>query len=1062
MNDPLRAARVRPKARPSGVWKGFLNGFSGTFSKAFLAGFSNDRSSSWSRRSSRPGGSLLLAACIAGVVVAADAMASGIELSQSDRATLDRAWKLSLTKEKGPYTVNYCVCQDNKKKPVQAPDGSIVRPCGNSPKFCAGFREPWAEELGAQRMWIANLFSRDLWLWDKFPDHHDLVRGYILEKYFVETHPDHKLATMRHYGGISGAEYESRDAPRFFERYLAMPEFNEARYYLLAYELQRRFYVREDQGQIGKVRNMATAIQQLNFGFKPVRDQVHNQLSASVIPKIQRWAERSAKTDEQRKLAAELVVEIRKLTSLDQAALAVQLAEIEDATVAFQLQALVDSVGDDPIRAIGRLADVMSIARRTVELKKVSPADRRRLVDIAITASAVINRIGNDLLASSRPLTAGQGLEVLTSLANAAYGSGLLMERERKEVVASLEALRAKGSASQQQVEQGLVTAERVIEWSQLGAHYAFEEVSAPWLYLVPDSNLLTDDILRGSVLIVYGNVFEMLREWATGASRPQHEIFGQKVEEGEVRALNPGLALGSLVVAPNRGDYTRNDIVALPETPAELEPAAGIFTRGEGNVVSHVQLLARALGIPNVVLGPSAYQRFEPHDGEKVFFIVTPGGRVIVKDASAMTERDEALVADFTGNAVRDEEAAFGGNAKKLHIDKDRIDLEMKLSIDLEQMRRSDSGIRGGPKAAYLGELRYLFPDKVARGIVVPFGAYYDHYRHAKVTVPKALAGQKIAVAGSPLPAFVEQTYATFFGEMMPQGIDEQGLRKWIEPRLEIMRASIEAAPISKELEQSIRSHLVSQGLMKPNDPTQTVGVFIRSDTNVEDLDDFNGAGLNLTLFDRRALADVFSGLKQVWASPFSYRSFAWRQSIIDEPLWVLPSVVILESIRTEKSGVLVTTDVERGDDRSMLIATSEGVGGAVDGSPAETLVVSPQGIELVTMFKSPWRRLIQPAGGSAIVASTGSEYVLDATEIEDLVRTAKIIQQKISAAKDAEGRPRPWDIEFGFAKGKLWLFQVRPFLGNESMQNTPALRAYEPKTKHTNRTLSFSEPLR
>jgi hypothetical protein len=43
-------------------------------------------------------------------------------------------------------------------------------------------------------MYIANLFSRDLYLWDSFPDHNDLVRGYILEKYFTETNPTNKLA----------------------------------------------------------------------------------------------------------------------------------------------------------------------------------------------------------------------------------------------------------------------------------------------------------------------------------------------------------------------------------------------------------------------------------------------------------------------------------------------------------------------------------------------------------------------------------------------------------------------------------------------------------------------------------------------------------------------------------------------------------------------------------------------------------------------------------------------------------------------------------------------------
>jgi len=85
------------------------------------------------------------------------------------------------------------------------------------------------------------------------------------------------------------------------------------------------------------------------------------------------------------------------------------------------------------------------------------------------------------------------------------------------------------------------------------------------------------------------------------------HDLFGTAVDTG-VRALNPGLAVGKLRVAPPESGYSRDEIVVLPETPADLEPAAGILTQGEGNVLAHVQLLARALGIPNVVLGSAAY----------------------------------------------------------------------------------------------------------------------------------------------------------------------------------------------------------------------------------------------------------------------------------------------------------------------------------------------------------------------------------------------------------------------------------------------------------------------
>jgi phosphoenolpyruvate synthase/pyruvate phosphate dikinase len=473
------------------------------------------------------------------------------------------------------------------------------------------------------------------------------------------------------------------------------------------------------------------------------------------------------------------------------------------------------------------------------------------------------------------------------------------------------------------------------------------------------------------------------------------------------------------------------------------------------------VQLLARALGIPNTVLGPSPYELFVPHQGERVFYIATPGGRVIVKSASAMTDRDRQVLAEYNRNQERSGDGALGEGGPKLHIDVERLDLEASAVVDMAAMRRKDSGVRCGPKAAFLGELKHRFPDKVARGIVVPFGAYYEHYRAAPVALPRELVGKGIAKPGEPLEDFVKRSYASFFGEMLAEGKDEREAAAWIRPRLDVIRHSIESHPLSPELREAIRAELERQGLLLADDPSQTVGLFVRSDTNVEDLENFNGAGLNLTLFNRRSLHDVYEGLKEVWASPFTYRSFSWRQTLIDEPLWVLPSVVILESVPTKKSGVLVTADLDGRDQTKMLVATSEGVGGAVDGTPAETVVWSPSGVELVTMFKSPYRRLLKP-GGSEIVASTGDEYVLSDQELDELVKTAARIRDSFEPSRDAEGRPRPWDVEFGFVDGRLWLFQTRPFIGNDSLANVPALAAYDAPQTGGDERVSLDEVVR
>jgi pyruvate phosphate dikinase-like enzyme len=965
-----------------------------------------------------------------------------LPLSAPEQKVLRDNFGLCTAKLKGPYTENFCICPGGVKLPVRGPGGQIRTPC-KSPVFCAAFRAPWAETLANHRMYIANIFSRDLYLWDSFPDHNDLVRGYILEQYFTETNPHHKLSQLKAFGGLSGAEDETPAAARFFERYLSAPEFNDHRDFLLAYELQRRFFVRADLGQIEKVRALSVRIQQADPKFKPLRDAVHNQISAGLVPQLVAFRDPLSPGPE-RTQVDELISEITKLTSLSEIALAAQVAEIEDAALRGQLSALIPAANADAVDAIASLAQLMVLSRETVAAGHARPADSRRLVDLNITAAGVIQQRGNALLEGTTSLSVRQHLRLLSALTEATYGTGLLGDRERAASLNALRDLLAAPKQSRQDFVQRLKEAERAVEWAQGNAALAFAEVWAPWTFLLPKTVYIRDDILRSSPLLLYAQVSRRLDDYAAGTLRPRHDLFGTAVDS-DVRALNPGLAMGRLRVAPKEGAYTRDEIVELPDTPADLEPAAGILTQGEGNVLSHVQLLARALGIPNVVLGPSAYRIIAPHDGQQVFFIVTPGGRVIIKDAAAMTAQDRAVFDEYTRNRARRADGSLAGGGPRLHIDRAKIDLSKKMPIDLNEVRRKDSGRFCGPKAAYLGELKHLFPEHVARGIVVPFGAYYEHYRNATVAVPETLRSKGLAQPGEHLADFVERTYKEFFDVMIPAQTADAQLSAWIKPRLDIMRYSIRQAPLSPALTQAIRDGLDRAGLLKPDDPSQSVGCFVRSDTNVEDLDNFNGAGLNLTVFNRKSLDDIDEGLKEVWASPFELRSFSWRQTLIDDPLWVLSSVVILEAVSNDKSGVLVTADVNTGDSGAMTVTTSEGVGGAVDGTSAETLLWSPQRVQLVTLFKSPWKNQLQPGGGSAIVPSSGAETVLLPDELQQIIGAGQKISAQFEPTRDPAGTPRPWDIEFGFKDSKLWLFQCRPFLGNDELRNLPALTPLE-----------------
>jgi hypothetical protein len=984
-----------------------------------------------------------------------------LPLEAKDQKILRDNFALCTAKLKGPYTENICVCPDGRKIPVRGAGGQLGTGCKN-PLFCAAFRAPWAEALAKERMYIANVFSRDVYLWDSFPDHNDLVRGYILEKYFTETNPKHKLSQLKAFGGLSGAEYEAPAAATFFERYLTAPDFNDNRDFLLAYELQRRYFVRADLGQIEKVRALSARIQNADPKFKPLRDAVHNQLSPSLVPQLAAFRDQLP-PGASRNQVDELIAEITKLTSLDESALKTQVAEVQDAALRSQLAALLPAASADAVAAISSLAQLMVLDRQTVGARKASAADARRLVDLNITAAGVIQQRGNTLLQGGTSLSVTQYLQLLSALTDATYGTGLLGERERTASIDALHDLLAAPQQSRQEFTAKLRAAERAVEWAQTNAVLAFAEVWAPWTFLLPQTASIRDDILRSSPLLLYAQVARRLDDYAAGAQRTRHDLFGTEFDT-DVRALNPGLAFGRLRVAPKDLSYTRDDIVALPDTPADLDPAAGILTQGEGNVLSHVQLLARALGIPNVVLGPSAYQKITPHDGQRVFFIVTPRGRVIIKDASAMTPQDHSVYEEYTRNQARRADGSLGGGGPRLHIDRTKIDLSRNMPIDLNDVRRKDSGRFCGPKAAYLGELKHLFPAHVARGIVVPFGAYYDHYQNAKVAVPEKLRGQGIAQPGERLPDFVERTYKEFFDILIPAKKSEKDLAAWIMPRLDIIRYSIRQAPLSPQLKQAIRDGLDKEGLLMDGDKSQSVGCFVRSDTNVEDLENFNGAGLNLTVFNRKSLDDIDEGLKEVWASPFEFRSFSWRQTLIDDPLWVLSSVVILESVPNDKSGVLVTADFNTGDPGKMTVATSEGVGGAVDGTSAETLLWSPKDVVLLSLFKSPWRNQLLPGGGTAIVPATGKDTVLAPDELKQIIAAGQKISETFEPVHDPAGQPRPWDIEFGFKDGKLWLFQCRPFLGNDELKNIPALAPLEgPDARaHENDMLSLEDTIR
>src|ERR1041385_5811609 len=78
--------------------------------------------------------------------------------------------------------------------------------------------------------------------------------------------------------------------------------------------------------------------------------------------------------------------------------------------------------------------------------------------------------------------------------------------------------------------------------------------------------------------------------------------------------------------------------------------------------------------------------------------------------------------------------------------------------------------------------------------------------------------------------------------------------------------------------------------------------GVFVRSDTNAEDLPEFTGAGLNLTVPNQVGNRNILQALKDVWASPFTERAYDWRSKILRSHDRVYPSVILMRAVPSDK----------------------------------------------------------------------------------------------------------------------------------------------------------------
>jgi hypothetical protein len=634
------------------------------------------------------------------------------------------------------------------------------------------------------------------------------------------------------------------------------------------------------------------------------------------------------------------------------------------------------------------------------------------LLDVSIKLEVILMREA----ALWQVSTLKEAMEKVYCLAQASASFGYL-ERWEWELLRKKINVDAPREISLSKFSEYSEEAAKCVEWGTGMVRGTYADVVKLYSGFEPLANGFIDDKVRGSVLLALGNAVSLLGDRFSKEAGFSNAVMGI-TSQSSIRGLNPGYAMGELVVTdlnPEDVEVFANKIYVFDRPPADLKPVAGIATVTEGNMVSHVQLLARNLGIPNAVLSMNNLKDLMKYNGKQVFFAVSNKGTVILKSASEMTQIEK----DLFSKKIRSEE--------KISVPIELMELKNTDVLDMRNVDATASGIRCGPKAANLGQLKKMYPDHVVEGLVIPFSIFRAHFE-------QQMPGTAISYW-----AYLKETFAKG-DEMRSANQSELDIENFILDRLSTLRAAIKKI----KFDPAFKNQMEESFTCVFGQEIGQVPVFLRSDTNMEDLKDFTGAGLNLTLFNVLDAEKIWEGIKDVWASPYTERSYRWRQRYLLNPENVFPSILIIPSVNADYSGVMITKGVSSGKDEDVTVAFNRGVGGAVEGQASESWLLASNGENrLISPAREPEYTSIPATGGTVKVFTTFHDRLLSENRLRDLRSMAEALRKDLKAL----GMKGPYDVELGFKNDKIWLFQVRPFVENKKASASQYLGSITPK---------------
>ncbi len=219
------------------------------------------------------------------------------------------------------------------------------------------------------------------------------------------------------------------------------------------------------------------------------------------------------------------------------------------------------------------------------------------------------------------------------------------------------------------------------------------------------------------------------------------------------------------------------------------------------------------------------------------------------------------------------------------------------KILLAIEELRKEDLLFVGG-KNANLGELASI-------GIPIPSGVAVTTYAYEK---------------------FIEETGLKEKIEEILSGIRNKSPEKYENASKKIQQL-IMSTDIPDYIEDEIRR--AYQELTRKIG--REVKVAIRSSATAEDLPDASFAGQQDTYLNVIGEDSIIEHVKKCWASLFTPRAIAYRESKGIDHSSVLISVAIQRMINSRSSGVMFTINPVTGEDDKIVIEGSWGLGEAI-----------------------------------------------------------------------------------------------------------------------------------